>query len=1062
MPASERRLLHVLFVDLVGFTALAGDLDPEAIAVLQDQYFAHVHAVATRHGGRVEKYVGDAVLVVFGLPTLRDGDAERAVRAGLEIVDGMAGVTAGLGLAPGTLRVRVGVDTGDVVVRWGPEPGAWRVSGDVVNTAARLQTAAEPGTVLVGEDVALAVDGRLTLESAGPLVLKGKAAPVHAWWASRATEHSGNGDGAGTPAPAAAPFVGRAAELADLERDRSAGVPQVVLVAPPGVGKSRLVEEFAGRVRAGGGTVLGAQVHEHGAPYEPVAALLRAAHGGSLPVADLAAKLARRGATGARAALAVQHVTALLEGGADAGSPEDLWTSWTAVLDAGDVPADVWILEDVHLAAPDLHAFLRYACTVGHRPGRTVVATGRPGAWLPDDTAPVAAPSVRALSPLADQDIAELVEGLGPRPAPDDLVHRIVTAAAGNPLFVHELLRDRRFSPGRERTPGTIPTTIRSIHLGQLDVLPADARELLAVGSVAGTTLPAAALPALGVAEPTGALALLTVSGLLAGPQPGPVDEASYTYRHALVRDAAYATLPRARRAALHVAFAEWLAGRGPTARADLVGTHLESALQEAPEIGGPIHAGLARTELARRAGRWLEDAGDASLGPAPQRAAELFGRARDLAPLGVSTDRARRQERHAEALRRAGRFEEAIRAFEAVEEVSPSGDRACRARAALGYEDALFDSRLPRGDWGVRSLALLGQALEASDPADAAGRSRLSAAMARGHAYGGDRERAGEVGAEALRLARESGDAGARAYALLALRAVLAGPHGLERRLADGEELIDAARAAGDGQLELEGVRLRLVDLLEAGRVDDAERMQRRAERLAVDLGRPAYLWYPPMWRAMTCLLRGDIFLAGDLIAEFRDQGTRWHYRDVELVHAVQILQWHTERGDVDLAVPPIQALADGGPAPFRTVLVGALARAGRVDDARREVALLRGEGFAAVLVDQARSYSLALLAEAVDALAAAGDDVVDDARVLHAELAPWAGRGVVLGSGAVHLGAASHFLGLLARAAGGKEAAARYFADAIAQNTALGAERSARRSRREAERGRGPQPLR
>ena len=977
MPAAERRLLHVLFVDLVGFTTWAEELDPEAVAVLQDHYFAHVHTVATRYEGRVEKYVGDAVLIVFGLPTVRDGDAERAVRAGLDIVDGMDGVAAELGMEAGALQVRVGVDTGDVVVRWGPEPGSWRLSGDVVNTAARLQTAAEAGAVLVGEGVALAVEGRIPLWSAGPLVLKGKAAPIPAW---RAVPEAGRGGG-DLPQPGHAPFVGRDTEIAELEADRSAGVPHVVLVAPPGVGKSRLVEEFARRARGAGGVVLRAQVEEHGAPYEPLAALVRQVVGPSPSVDDLTDRLARHGSAGARASLAAQHVLTLLDGRGTEGAPADLWSSWTAVLDASDAPADVWIVEDTHLAAPDLHAFLRHACTLGHRPGRFVISTGRPGAWLPEDEGPTAGAVVRALSPLADPAIEALIERLlGSGGVQDALASRIITAAAGNPLFVHEVLRDRRLSPGERTGAGVVPTTIRSIYLAQLDVLPAEARELLAVGSVAGTTLPASALPALGIVEPAGALALLTFSGLLHGPTPGPIDEASYTYRHGLVRDAAYATLPRARRSALHVAFAEWLAARDTSPRADLVGTHFEAALQEALELGGPVHAGLARTELARRAGRWLEEGGDASLGPAPQRAAELFGRARDLAPVGASAERARRQERQAEALRRAGRFEEAIRAFESVEEVAPSGDRLYRARAALGYEDALFDSRLPRADWGVRSLVLLGKALDASDPADAAGRSRLTGAAARARAYGGDQGGASAAGAEALELARRSHDPGALAYALLTLRAVRAGPQGLERRLADGDELIRAARAAGDGQLELEGVRLRFVDLLEACEVDDAARLQRRAEHLAVDLGRPAYLWYPPMWSAMMCLLRGDLVTAADLIADFRDQATRWHYRDVELVHSVQMLQWHTERGDVESVLPDIEALAASAPAAFRAVLVGALARADCVDDVRRELAVLRAEGFASVAVDQSRSYSLCLLAEGVDLLAGAGDDAAED----------------------------------------------------------------------------------
>ncbi|GLZ46420.1 hypothetical protein Acsp06_26050 [Actinomycetospora sp. NBRC 106375] len=1053
MPDAERRLVHVLFVDLVGFTPLVEGLDPEAVAALQDHYFGHVHAVATRYGGRVEKYVGDAVLVVFGLPALRDGDAERAVLAGLDIIDGMDDVAGDLALDAGALQVRVGIDTGDVIVRWGPEPGDWRVSGDVVNTAARLQAAADPGAVLVGEHVALAVDGRVPLRAGGPILLKGKSRPIPVWSAV-----PGLGNAVDVPSVRApTPFVGRDAELAELERDCASGVRQVVVIAPPGTGKSRLVNEFAREVRERGGTVLIAAVLEDGAPYEPVATLLRAALGRPFSPAELTGELERTGSTGPRAELAARHVAALLEGGGE-GAPEELWASWLAVLDGGDTPADVWIVEDAHLAAPDFHAFLRFACTAGRRPGRTVVATGRPGAWLPEGPDPTTGVVVRALGPLTDEQVETLVRETHRHAViPDDLLRRIVASAGGNPLFVHEFLRDRELTGGLARTGNeTVPSTIRSIHLAQLDLLSAETRELLAAGSVAGTTFPASALPALGIARPTGALALLTVTGLLHGPTPGPLDDSSYSYRHALVRDAAYTTLPRARRAELHVAFAEWAAGRGPSPRADVVGSHLEAALQEALELGGPVHAGLARTELARRAGRWLEDAGEASIGAAPQRAAELFGRARDLAPVGVSPDRARRQERHADALRRAGRLEEAIKAFEAVEEMVPSDDRVHRARAALGYEDALFDSRLPREDWGDRSLGLLAQALGVADRADHAGRSRLLAATARAHAYAGDRNRARSAGATAHELARRSGDPGALAYCLLARRANLIGPEDLERRLADGDELIESARAAGDGHLELEGARLRFVDLLEAGSIDEAERMRGRAERLAVELRRPAYLWYPSMWRAMMSLLRGDLLVAADLIADFRDEGVRWHYRDVELVHAVQSLQWHTEHGTVEQILPELETVAGHAPPAFRSVLVGAFARAGHIERVRRELAELRSDAYAHVAVDQSRSYSLCLLAEGIDLLADEADDVAADARELFAALTPWAKQGVVLGSGAVHLGAASHYLGLLARVGGDLAAATEHMADALTRNLAWGAERAAARSRQEAERTR------
>jgi class 3 adenylate cyclase len=1070
MRASERRVVHVLFVDLVGFTTLAENLDVEDVAILQEHYFDHVRAVVTGRGGQVEKYIGDAVLATFGLPTLRDTDAEQAVAAGLEIVDGMPVVASALGLPAASLRVRVGVNTGEVVVTWGAD-GSWRVSGDVVNTAARLQTAASPGTVLVGRDTGFTVARRFTLAAMGEVALKGKAEGVPAWRV-HAPRHGGE-------EVSPVPMVGRDGELASLDRawtaDRPAG--EVVVVAPPGAGKTCLVEAFADRVRRAGGAAWSVRVDEAAGPYQPVAQLLRAALAPLLGVPDAAPallrRLAGRGLVGARADLAVHHVLALLADEEVHGDREDLWTSWTAVLDAGDEDRPpVWILEDVHLAAPDLHDFLEHAGAAPHREGRLVVSTARPGPWVERREGRPAAPSVLSLEPLGEASLGHLAtELLGPDVLPTEVVEEIARLSGGNPLFVRELLRHwtqvgvlarrdaTRWVLADDR-PLRVPATMRAIYLGQLDDLPEASREVLTVASVAGLTVPEAAFPELGVTDPAGPLAFLTMSGVLSGPRLGPWDAPSYTFRHALLRDAAYATLPRARRAALHVRFAAWLEAQPGPRRAELLGTHYAAAWREAPELGGPVHQDLRRPDLALRAGRWWEVAGDQTLDQAPHHAADLYARARDMAPAGPSGTRVRRQERHAEALRRCGRLEEAIRAFDAVDEMAVPGDRSHRARVALGYEDALFESRLPREEWGERSLSLLAQALDAVDPDDPATRSRLLAATARAHAYGGSPETAEAAGADALTAARGSGDPGALGYALLAVRANRAGPEQLDRRLADGEELVATAQEAGDHELELESVRLHFVDLLERGDVGSAWAMRDRAEQLALALGRPVYLWYPPMWRAMTALFLG-LPDAGQLIEEFRDQGARWHYRDVELVHAVQALQWHTERGDVAPILPLVQRLTDTVE-PFRPILAAGFARAGRIGDARRELATLRGQGFSCVPTNQSRSYILCLLAEVIAAVAAAGDDVREDARRVGGLLAPWAGQNVVLGSGAVCLGAASHHLGLLARAAGDGPAARRHLADASALNTAMGAAPLAERSRLEVARSGGPRPTR
>ena len=175
----ERRIVTVLFADLVGFTPLSERLDAEDVAAIQDAYFAAVRETVTRYGGRLEKFIGDAAVAAFGVPRARDDDAERATRAGAAIVNAVEQLAARLGLEPSELQVRVGIQTGEVVhAVSGPDAG--RVTGDTVNTAARLQAAAPPGRVLLGEETSLAVADIVELEVVEPIQLKGKARPVSA------------------------------------------------------------------------------------------------------------------------------------------------------------------------------------------------------------------------------------------------------------------------------------------------------------------------------------------------------------------------------------------------------------------------------------------------------------------------------------------------------------------------------------------------------------------------------------------------------------------------------------------------------------------------------------------------------------------------------------------------------------------------------------------------------------------------------------------------------------------------------------------------------------------
>ena len=279
---SARRVISVLFADLVGFTTLSEHLDPEDVATIQNAYFERARAAVEDAGGVVEKFIGDAVVAAFGVPHASEHGGLRAVGAGLAIVAAVAQVADALRLPAGSLQVRVGVNTGEVHAS--PEAdGAWRLTGNVMNVAARLQTAADPGTVLIGAGTALAAEPAFVLRPVGGLELKGKSERVSAWQVVGPRDEPSR---AGLLHGFAAPTLGREQELASLlgsltEPLEPEHVPTSwLVVAPPGVGKSRLVDELAARARQAGHPVWRATV---GATRRPLRRRTRLVARGARP-----------------------------------------------------------------------------------------------------------------------------------------------------------------------------------------------------------------------------------------------------------------------------------------------------------------------------------------------------------------------------------------------------------------------------------------------------------------------------------------------------------------------------------------------------------------------------------------------------------------------------------------------------------------------------------------------------------------------------------------------------------------------------------------------------------
>ena len=584
----ERRIVSVLFADLVGFTSLAERLDAEDVAAIQDRYFAAVRETVARHRGVLEKFIGDAAMAAFGVPVGRDDDAERAVRCGLAIAAAVERLHGELGLDPGDLAVRVGIATGEVVhAEDGPDAG--RLTGDTVNTAARLQAAARPGGILISETTALAVADTIELGPPAELELKGKAAPVSAREATGVLAIRSRETAMGA---LRAPILGRETELGTLAAAVARSVTQRrserwLIVAPPGTGKTRLVDELAGRVQA---DVLVRRVRFRLDDPRPFGAIADLA--GDVVDADIAGRLETGGLTRGRAAVVAEALVGLAAPAREAGDgptaggrgttggsgPADrdrLFEAWLDGFAALAAPTgELWIAEDGHWASPDALAFIDAASGGPVPSGRLVVVTARPSlletgrGWATTD--PAAGRYRLDLAGLSARSAEALVRALVGDALGDPLVTRIAEASDGNCLYVEELLRSWASSGMLRQGAGgwtfvtsdgplAIPATVHALYGVQLDDLPPLARATARRAAVAGRRFPVDALPGLGVTDPVTALASLDRRSLIAGPTPAPVVGATYAYRHALLRDAAYVSLARAERAILHVALAGWL-----------------------------------------------------------------------------------------------------------------------------------------------------------------------------------------------------------------------------------------------------------------------------------------------------------------------------------------------------------------------------------------------------------------------------------------------------------------------------------------------------------------------
>ena len=778
--AAVRKTVSVLFCDLADSTSLGEQLDAESYRAVMTEWYDAMRAPLERHGGTLEKFIGDAVMAVFGIPQIHEDDALRAVRAAVEMREALGAMNRGLA-ARGRpeLRVRIGVNTGEVVA--GENDGSL-VTGDAVNTAKRLEEAAGADEILIGETTRALVRDAASSSRSDELAMKGKALPVPAWLVRDISA-----DGAGVRRRTDTPFVDRLDELSQLRTvyreavaERSCRLVTVLGVA--GIGKSKLAAELL-EATGGMATVLIGRClpYGEGITFWPVVELVRAAGG-----ADAVERALADDEDAAAALLGLLEP----ETATTASSDEIFWAVRRLFETLAAERPLVVCVEDIHWAEPTFLDLLEYlAGFVRHVPvvvlclARPELAERRP-TWL--------AGGVVRLEPLSERDSETLLDGLGALD-PDARI-RIRDAAEGNPLFAEQLA-----ALAADGGAASLPPTIEALLAARLDRLEPDERTVIEHAAIVGREFTRAdvaeILPAGLQAEAGAHLLALTRKDLLRPDEGAGLRDDAFRFRHILIRDAAYDAMPKSLRASLHERHAdrlETVERRGELE--EIVGYHLERAYRLQGELG------TADPSLGARAGDRLATAGRRALARGDARAAvNLLGRAATL----YADDDARRLEllpEHASALIRAGELAAADEVLaEAAERATATGDERVRLRVLVERE---FIRSWTHPEAGSDGLVRVGEeAIAGLEPlGDDAGLAKAWWLVSEAYSVAGHWQQRGDALARALEHARRGGSGEAATLVALLAQALYYGPTPVDEALERCEAFL--AEAAGDRAL--------------------------------------------------------------------------------------------------------------------------------------------------------------------------------------------------------------------------------------------------------------------
>ena len=1000
-----RKTVTVVFSDLVGSTSLGESMDSESLRELLHRYFEAMQGVLERHGGAVEKFIGDAIMAVFGLPKLREDDALRAVTAAVEMQDALAALNEELERGWGVrLANRTGVNTGEVVAG-DVTSGQRLVTGDTVNVAARLEQAAAAGEVLLGDLTYRLVRDAVEVEIVAPLDLKGKAERVPAYRVLGLREADSAAEGH------EGPLVGRERELGQLLAAFSEAVAGnrcrlATIFGSPGMGKSRLVEELVGQVGRASGVVRGRCLsHGRGITFWPVVEILRKAAGileedppdvARAKIADLA----QDDAVARRVAAAVGL------SGEEFPVEETFWGVRKLFETMAAARPLVVVFEDVHWAESTMLDLVEHVLGSSERPILLVCLARHELLDIRPVWEKLSGSSVVSLEPLSPSDAARVAENLlGNAELDSDVRARIVEAAEGNPLFVEQMLsmmvdegalrqEGGRWVPAGSADEISVPPTIQALLAARLDLLGPEERAVIEAASVAGLVFPEDALHELVSDDVAGQLEKLIHSLCRKHLVQTGVESigggAHYRFAHALVREAAYQGMLKRTRATLHERFVAW-ADRVNEDRdravefEEILGYHLEQAYANLAELGPLDEHGFG---LGRRAAQRLSSAGGRAFGRGDMpAAANLLRRAvvllpeRDPSRLELIPDLG-------EALLEVGEFpwaevflEEAIEARNEGEGLGPALAELlllrlkAQAGSAERWSERLVEeaSRMieePNGDGDDATLGIIWRLL------------------AWAHGTSGRYGLATTAAERAMKHARRANDGrqirlAAGYYALAALHGPTPVPEAIQRC----EEI--ASEAQGDRRTQGVVTSTLAVLLAMRGEFDRARRLAGEAQALLADLG-------PTVVGASTSLETAWVErLAGDLSAAERelrrDYGSLSQLGERYFLSTVagelaRIVYAQGRLDEADQLSRQAQELADdddiASQTLWRTVQAKVLARKGNRDGAL----ILIGEAVDLLTPTDAVSAQAETLVDLADVLRNSGrrkdaDDVLGDA---------------------------------------------------------------------------------